>query len=133
MTDISLKDLSAGEVAQDPQKAKAATEAAGEAAEAEKGTGEWLSEVIDKLDEKGLIEPILFGPDSNISQESSPDQAANVDPKEAPAEIDAEQIAKFGKLTIDYVGDVPISEIVKLAEEEPEKVNQLIETQLGGD
>jgi len=123
MTDISLSELA-------PETAtEAATETATEAA-AEDGqsSSDFLLEIVDRLDEKGILEPALFGPDKaqelnkeNTQPVKSGDKSGSKDPK-----IDADKIAELGKKVIDSVGDVKMSQLVKYAEANPEEVNQLL-------
>lgn len=122
MTDLKIGDISAGSSGE--------TEASETSTDDGKDTGEWLVEIFDRLDERGLVEPVLFGPDSNINQTPSaepPEQDGD------GVDLDADAIADIGKTVIDTMGDVPISEVVKYAEQNPEQVNQLIEQKLEAD
>lgn len=126
MTDLTISDISAG------NSAETDTSGGETATEDEKSTGEWLVEIFDRLDERGLVEPVLFGPDSNISKQTPDGQPAEQGGGDG-MELDADAIADVGKTVIDTMGDVPISEVVKYAEKNPEQVNQLIEQKLEGD
>lgn len=127
-------DIQLGDIA-----ASGASEAAGGAAEAaveeaaEQSTGEWLKDMTELLDSKGLLEPLLFGPDSNIQQVESTPTDAGGDVEAADGDLDAEAVAEIGKTVIDTFGDVKISTLVKAAEQNPQQVNQLIEQKLGGE
>lgn len=124
MTDIELGSLSEG----GGEAAEAAKAAAEEATE-EAGTGEWLLEFTERLDDKGLLEPLLFGPE-NAGQSNGEVPAGRPDQGEGPPEINAETVASIGKKVIDTMGDVKISQVVIYAEENPEQVNRLIEQEL---
>lgn len=131
MTDISMSDLAASSAG---ETASGAAEAAADAA-TDESTGEWAMKIFDRLEEKGLLEPILFGPESNISETQTPagEGQTTEGGESGEVAVDADQIAEIGKTVIDTLGDVPISEVVKYAESNPEQVNQLIEQQLEGD
>lgn len=125
MTDISL-----GELAADTVDPNGDSSESSESSEDGKATGEFLLEVYERLDEKGLVEPILFGPDSNISQrDAEPVEQGGGEGDDDP-DLDAEVIADAGKTVIDTLGDVRVSELVKYAENNPEQVNQLIDQQV---
>lgn len=128
MTDLQLGDLSAGSSGTAEAAADAAQEAAGDG----KGTGEWAMEIFDRLDDRGLLEPMLFGPDSNISKQEPSDQGGDGE-QGGGVDLDADAIADVGKTVIDTMGDVRISEVVKFAENNPEQVNQLIEQKMGAE
>lgn len=131
-TDISLGDLAAG--AAEETASEGAASAAADAA-TDESTGEWAMKIFDRLEEKGLLEPILFGPDSNIKESQTPtSESQTSDGGESDRRpVDADEIAEIGKTVIDTLGDVPISEVVKHAEENPEQVNQLIDKKLEGE
>lgn len=120
MTDIELGSLSEG----GGEATEAAKEAAEEATD-EAGTGEWLLEFTERLDDKGLLEPLLFGPPEENGAEAAAEPSRSSSP-----EIDAETVANIGKKVIDSMGDVPISQVVIYAEQNPEEVNQLIEAEI---
>lgn len=143
MTDISLGDVAADTAKQTAKDAAtdAATEKAAEAASSGgTDTAEWFMELVDRMDQKGYLGPMLFGPEGMEQMGgSAPEQA----PAEATAatgggssgdmDLSAESIAEFGPLVIDKLGDRKISEIVQLCRKHPDRVNQLIENELGGD
>lgn len=102
-----------------------------------RGSGEWVVDMIDKLDEKGMLDAILFGPegaaqlsgaDSGVERSDDGDGGEAIDADG----LDADTIAQLGKQVIDTAGDRKISELVYLAENRPEKVNQLIQQNFGG-
>jgi len=125
MTDITLGDLA--------PESEAADTSGNESNEdpdsgGDSDTGKYIVEIYEKLEDRGLIEPILFGPDSGLQErEREPDDDRD---GEAGEELNAETIADAGKTVIDTMGDVRISELVKFCESNPEQVNQLIEQQL---
>lgn len=117
-------DIEIGELAE-PSAGEATVEATEAAVEEAGDTGEWLVELAEKLDDRNLLEPLLFGPDNTpIAGESEPQTQSST------PDIDAEMIADIGKKVIDTMGDVKISQVVVYAEENPDEVNQLIERQL---
>lgn len=120
---IQLGDLASGAVEE-------TAEAAAEEAADDDSTGEFLIRAMEMMDSKGLLEPLLFGPEqaSNI-QQASPDPESG-DGDDGGEQIDATVIADVGKQVIDTVGDVPISEVVKMAENNPEQVDMLIQEHL---
>lgn len=139
MTDLTLEDL-----VSEPEPAS--TEVATEAVEAVETTasdeagGEWLLELWDRLDDKGMIEPLLFGPEAGQQgprEQAQPQHDPNpieeenslseeTEASQDGSDLDADDLAQFGKMVIDYSGDLKISEIVKMAEREPETVNMMI-------
>lgn len=129
MTEISLGDVSnLGEQAAE----EAATEAAGEVAAGDENTGEWMMELVDRLDDKGLLEPILFGKDGAIpdADASVADQAGEGGGEGGSKQFDADTLASIGKKVIDQAGDLQISQIVQLAEQHPDRVNAMIEEEM---
>lgn len=132
MTEIKLGDISetpTGEAAE--KTAEAAAEAATEGTD----TADFLMDMMDRLDEKGLLEPVLFGKDAIPDADASvaDDPAGDEGEIEAGGEsIDAEDVAAIGKKVIDTAGDLQISQVVQLAEQNPEQVNRLIESEIGG-
>jgi len=142
MTDISLGDVAADTAKETAKDAAtdAATEKAAEAASSGGAdTAQWFMELVDRMDQKGYLGPMLFGPEGM-------DQMGGSAPQQAPAEtaatgggssdgmdLSAESIAEFGPLVIDKLGDRKISEIVQLCRSHPDRVNQLIESELGGE
>lgn len=107
MADMTLADLAA----EAGQNAAGSTggAAAKEAVEAAEQSGsEFLLEMTKLLDEKGLIEPMLFGPEKAAElkeQTAEPVEAepAAVDPGDI--EVNAATIAKFGKGSMAVFGD----------------------------
>lgn len=138
MTDLTLEDLVS---TPEPDPTEVATEAVEtvETTASDEAGGEWLLELWDRMDEKGMIEPLLFGPEAGQQgpREQAQPQHANPIEEEQPiseeteasqdgSDLDADDLAQFGKMVIDYSGDLQISEIVKMAEREPETVNMMI-------
>lgn len=119
MTDLSLEDLAGSSAGGD-----AAKEAAKETAE----SGESLMELVEFMDERGYLQPLMFGFDNNDTTETTPEPAT----ENAPAtsgngtELTAENIERLASVIQERVGDVPISKIGAFASNNPEKVNALI-------
>jgi hypothetical protein len=104
----------------------------------EQGSGEWVVELVDRLDEKGMLDAILFGPENaaKLDQGNAPERSVEQDGDGEPIDadaIDADAIASLGKKIIDTAGDRKISEIVYMAEQRPEQVNQLINEHMEGE
>lgn len=104
----------------------------------EQGSGEWVVDLVDRLDEKGMLDAILFGPENaaKLDQGNAPERSLEQDGDGEPIDadaIDADAIADLGKKIIDTAGDRKISEIVYMAEQRPEQVNQLISEHMGGE
>lgn len=121
MADISFDDLAAE-----------AGQAAEEVAE-EQGTGEWVTELVETLDKRGLLEPILFGPDvaePPAALEQEPADDGDGDGGDAP-QISAEQIAAIGEQIMAELGeDVTVAEVVEICRANPGLVNKQIEQNL---
>lgn len=122
MADISFDDLA-------EEAAGAAEDAAGE-----QGTGEWVTELVETLDKRGLLEPILFGPDvaeppASVEQGEPEDRAD--DAEGSVPQIDAEQIAAIGEQIMAELGeDVTVAEVVDICRANPGLVNSQIEENL---
>lgn len=138
MTDVSLGDIAADTATNEAAKTAAketAKEAASEAASGE-STAEWMFKLVDNLEQRGYLGPLLFGPDGVKELEGSAPAPADTATNEATGggtDISAEAIADIGKEVIDHVGDRKLSEVVTMCEERPEQVNMLIDQKLGND
>lgn len=133
--ELTLDDLTA-------EAGEAAAEAAAEGAD--QATGEWVADLVETLDKRGILEPLLFGPE-NVEKvreaqglqdpgdvEESPDDAAG-DPSDDAGglDLDAEGIAAAGRAIMDQLGqDVTVAEVVEIAEANPALVNQQIQENL---
>lgn len=126
-SDVSLDDLKADQDA-----------ALGGDDDSDDSTAEFLEKVFDTLDERGYLDAMvaqqfdLDGVQSGTGETG--DVPAAVDPDggdptgaASAGEVDAEAVARFGKLVIDNMGDVPMSKVVKIAESNPQTVNQVIQ------
>ena len=116
--DLSLEDLA------NTDGTEAAAEAAAETAE----SGESLMDLIEFMDSKGYLQPLMFGMDNNDTTDSAEPATDN-----APAAssgdsvpLNATNIERLAARIQSQVGDVPISRIESFAENNPEKVNALI-------
>lgn len=117
MSDITIEDL------------KADMESQTDTGGGEESGGEWINELIDTLDSRGYLDPLiqhsLGMEDMNPSTGAAPAEPAETDG--GSVALDAADVAQFGKMVIDSVGDVPMSKVVEFSESNPEQVNQLIE------
>lgn len=126
MTDITFEDLAA--------EAGAAGEAAAGGA-AEKGTGEWMKETVELLDKRGLLEPMLFGPEGAKEMREQPEapepEAAVHDGDGDGLDLNAESVAEAGRAIMEQLGeDVTVAELVRICEDNPALVNKQIEEAL---
>lgn len=126
MTDLTFSDLAeqAGGAAEE-----AAAEAAGES------TGEWVTELVQTLDKRGLLEPLLFGPDGTAELQDQRQEARETADDDASGEglnLDAGSIADAGRALMGELGeDVTVAEVVQICEKNPQLVDQQIEEHLG--
>lgn len=112
-----------------------AGDAAAENQSPEKSTGEWISETVETLDKRGLLEPMLFGPegakevqDSNVEQAKAENDGDG--DGDAP-DIDAESIATAGEAVMDQLGDdVTVAELVQICRDNPALVDKQIQENL---
>jgi hypothetical protein len=130
--DLSLEDLAAeaGQVAEETA-ADAATDQA---------TGEWVTELVETLDKRGILEPLLFGPenvekvretqglgpaeDADAGDDAGGDAGGDVD-------LDAEGIASAGEAIMDQLGeDVTVAEVVEICRANPALVDQQLQDHL---
>lgn len=145
MTDLTIDDLVSEETASAAAEGgkKAAEEAAGQ------GTGEWLLELYDRMQEDDALMPILFGKDAipsqpapdaeepmftndeNTDDETGEESAENDgDAEIAGQQLNAETIAEVCIGIENTIGDVRISQIRAMCENKPENVNKMIEQKL---
>jgi hypothetical protein len=104
-------------------------------------TAEFLEKVFDTLDERGYLDAMvtqgldLDGEAANVPNEATGGGSGG-DPTSGGGvtadDLDAGTVATFGKVVIDEMGDVPISKVVKLAESNPQMVNQAIQHAVSG-
>lgn len=128
MADLTFEDLV-------DEAGSAAEEAAAETA-AGKGTGEWVAETVELLDKRGLLEPILFGPEGakEVNEAKggpagrlSDDAAGGDRDDEGGLDLDAEGIAEAGEAIMAQLGeDVTVAEVVQICRDNPQLVNQQI-------
>lgn len=123
MTSISFEDLAA--------EAGAAAE---QTQEGGKGTGEWVAETVELLDKRGLLEPMLFGPEGAKEVAASNQEAAEAaaaDREGGGLDLDAESIAEAGEAIMQELGDdVTVAELVSICEANPALVNKKIQEAL---
>lgn len=114
--------------------------------------GEWITNVIDKLDEKGILEPMIFGEQRSMDEiraenegSAAADQAAQQQPTggdtadaaAAAQQLDADQLKQVMLEVYDRTDMVPgldddpkLSDLIKLVDSSPEMVNGLIQEHL---
>lgn len=113
----------------------------GDGGDGDDSTAEFLEKVFDTLDERGYLDAMvtqqldLDGQNANVPSEVAGSEGGG-DPTASEGspvdDLDADTVATFGKVVIDEMGDVPISKVVKLAESNPEMVDQAIQHAVGG-
>lgn len=111
-----------------------ASEAASAAADAaDESTGEWVLELYERLEDDGMLQAILFGPDA-LERPDGADVPADVDGAHAAAQggpdVDAELVADALEDVKETVGDLRISQLVELTRENPDLVDRLLEDHL---
>lgn len=113
----------------------AAAEATEAATQPEKDTGDWLAETVELLDKRGLLEPILFGPEQAAEvQQQVQEQAAEQVEQAGGMDLNAETIANTGERVMDQLGDdVTVAELVQICRDNPSLVDKKIADALGGD
>lgn len=128
--EITIEDLAA-EATTSSGGGKAA-KAAAEAAE-DGDTGKWILELYERLEDDGMLQAIMFGPDALEPPGDAP--APDLDPEDVGGgpSIDAEVVADALEDVQQTVGDLRISQLVKLTRENPGLVDNLLEEHLSGD
>ena len=131
MVDLSLSDLAGGSTPTDE----------GDAGEDTAESGESLMELIEFMDDRGYLGPIVFGSnddthrtnrddirrsESHDDTDDSGDDGTVPDPGD-PIPLTADTIVALSQRIQSEVGDVPISKIEAYAEHNPEEVNSLIQ------
>jgi hypothetical protein len=126
-TDLTIQDLAA-----DGDAGGSSDDGGGD------GGGEWMVDLFDRLDDRGVLDLLIAeqfdvdpsavadGPVEDVETDATPDPAGG-------DALDADTVARAGKLVIDTLGDVKMSQLVKLAEKNPEKVDRLIRQGLDGE
>lgn len=108
MVDIGLNDLTTE-----------AAQTASDAAAADQSTGEWIAETVKLLDQRGYLEPLLWGKE-RLPNYDQPEPVQAVEPT-----ISADTIAEAGRGVIDALGEgVTVAELVEICENNPAMVNQ---------
>jgi hypothetical protein len=116
MTEYSFNDL-----------VDEAGEAAGDAADGQ-DTGEWIRDTVELLEKRGLLEPIIFGPEG--AEQLAEQQDAGVEGGDVGGDVDGDDldaatIADAGEAIMAELGeDVEVAEVVKICEANPDLVNQ---------
>lgn len=117
MTDLSLEDLAGGGDG-------GAAEAAAEAVEEEAESGESLLELFEFMDDRGYLEPLMFG----MNGGDDGDEPAPVNTTaDGEVTLTASSVAALARRVESEVGDVPISKVAKFAEAQPDRVNAVID------
>lgn len=133
--ELTLDDLTA-------EAGEAAAEAAAEGAD--QATGEWVADLVETLDKRGILEPLLFGPENvekvreaqGLQPDDGAQETASSGENEASSDgggldLDAEGIAAAGRAIMDQLGeDVTVADVVEIAEANPALVNQQLQENL---
>lgn len=128
--DITLSDLAAEAGTGGAEKAASA---AADVAE-EGDTGTWILELYERLEDDGMLQAIMFGPDA-----IAPPDGADVDAdalehsSQSGPDVDADVVADALEDVQNTVGDLRISQLVKLTRENPALVDNLLAEHLSGD
>lgn len=105
------------------------------------GGGQFALDMIDKLDSKGLLQPLILGDQREIeeiqqSEQPEPDPQPEAVP-DGGTQMDSAEIKGLLLQVYDNTGMIPgmdddpsLSEIIKLVDSNPEMVDQLIEEHL---
>jgi hypothetical protein len=125
MSDLTIDDLAADE--------GATVESGGSGDGGD--SAEWIGDLIDRLDEKGVLDALIaqqVGADPEALAGEAPEvESDHAGDAGVETDLDADTVATFGKIVIDQYGDVPISQVVKAAESDPEAVEEAIDAALG--
>lgn len=119
MSDISLEDLAGG------SGGEAAAEAAAEAAEETAESGESLLDLFEFMDDRGYLEPLMFGMNGGNDEGGEPAPVNTTDAGEVT--LTASSVAALARRVESEVGDVPISKVAAFAEQQPDRVNAVID------
>lgn len=110
-----------------------AGDAASEASEPGQGTGEYIQQTVELLDKRGLLEPMLFGPDGaqELKEQSEPAGGDGDGEGGGAPDLDADTLAAAGRSIMDQLGeDVTVAEVVAICEDNPRLVNEQLEDHL---
>lgn len=120
--EITLDDLASG-----------GQEAAEQAAAAADGDGgEWVLDLYERLQDDGMLQAILFGPDAlpEADVEAGDVPAPGEQGGGGSVDIDAHVIADALEDVQATVGDLRVSQLVSLTRENPDLVDDLLEAHL---
>ena len=105
-------------------------------------SGEWVTDLIDKLDEKGVLEPLIFGDTRSMDEirddgEQQTEQTEQTEQADQAPDLDAERLKDVMLQVYDNTGMIPgvdddprLSDLIKLVDSNPEMVDKLIEQHL---
>lgn len=130
--EITIEDLAAESTASSGGKAAKAAADAAEGGD----TGEWILELYERLEDDGMLQAIMFGPDALEPPEDAPDvdtAAADLADESGGVDVDAEVVADALEDVKDTVGDLRLSQLIKLTRENPGLVDNLLEEHLAAD
>lgn len=127
--EITIEDLAAESTASSgAEAAKAAADAAEDS-----DTGEWILELYERLEDDGMLQAIMFGPDALEPPEDAGDVDADHAGEPGGVDVDAEVVADALEDVKDTVGDLRLSQLIKLTRENPGLVDNLLEEHLSAD
>lgn len=100
------------------------------------GSGEWVTDLIEKLDDRGYLEPLIFGPEAAGSVDDARPEPDTTGQSDGP-QIDADGIKTALLAVYDNAEKIPgvsddptVGELIKLIDAQPEAANKLIEQHL---
>lgn len=124
MTDLTLDDLASPSTNDDGDDVEATNDG-------DSGGGEWIDRLMNRLDERGYLDAIIaqqFDVNMNDNAVDPGNDNSSTDTEDG---LSAANVAQFGKIVIDNVGDIPMSQVVQYAENNPDVVDQLINRAMG--
>jgi len=155
MADLTLADLAEQAGVETAAEATADTASSGSGEVVNESTAEFLTETIKTLEKRGLIEPILFGPDymeQPVPEQQEQTTTENGDTEMSEIQLNAETVATAGRTIMSKMGedvslddvlaetatavesikgqlgdDATVQDIVQIAENNPELVDQQLE------
>lgn len=123
--EITIEDLAA-EATSAASSGGGSTAANAAAEAADEDTGQWVLDLYERLEDDGMLQAILFGPDAL----EPPETVDAPTPEAGGVDVDAEVVADALEDVQETVGDLRISQLVQLTRDNPELVDSLLEDHL---
>jgi hypothetical protein len=120
--DLSLSDLAGGD---DSGGGSDSANSGGSGGDG----GESFKDLLEFLDDRGMLEPLMFGNNANGGDAQTPNPNPNPDGdggESTGKELNATNIAAFGRMVKGQFGDVSLSQIINMADANPDRINQAI-------